>query len=51
MQFLLDGARLGERTLYATLSETRHQLISVARSHSWSLDGVHIYGWSHRRER
>jgi circadian clock protein KaiC len=43
LQFLLDGARKGERTLYVTLSETRRELLDVARSHRWSLDGVDIY--------
>lgn len=43
LQFLLEGARLGQRTLYVTLSETKEELISVAESHGWSLDGIDIY--------
>jgi circadian clock protein KaiC len=43
LQFLLEGARLGESGLYVTLSETKEELLSVARSHGWSLDGFHIY--------
>ena len=43
LQFLLEGVRLGERTLYVTLSETKHELMSVARSHGWSLDGIDIH--------
>jgi circadian clock protein KaiC len=43
LQFLLEGVRLGERTLYVTLSETKQELESVARSHGWSLDGIHIH--------
>src|SRR4028119_2014405 len=39
LQFLLEGVRLGESTLYVTLSETKRELMSVARSHGWSLDG------------
>ena len=43
MQFLLDGARRGERTLYISLSETERELELVARRHGWSLDGVDIF--------
>src|SRR5205809_5713553 len=39
LQFLLDGVRRGESTLYVTLSETKRELVAVARSHGWSLDG------------
>lgn len=42
LQFLLDGAARGERTLYITLAETRHELEAVATSHGWNLDGVEI---------
>jgi circadian clock protein KaiC len=41
-QFLLDGARRGERVLYVTLSETREEILAVANSHGWSLDGITI---------
>ncbi len=43
LQFLLEGVRLGEPGLYVTLSETKDELEQVARSHGWSLDGIHIY--------
>ena len=43
LQFLLDGVRRGERTLYITLSETERELELVARRHGWSLDGVDIF--------
>ena len=43
MQFLLEGVRRGETGLYITLSETRSELLTVAESHGWSLDGIHIY--------
>lgn len=43
LQFLLEGARRGETGLYLTLSESHRELTSVARSHGWSLDGIHIY--------
>jgi circadian clock protein KaiC len=42
IQFLLEGKRCGERTLYITLSETRDELVGVANSHGWSLDGIDI---------
>lgn len=42
LQFLMAGARLGETVLYVTLSESREELMGVARSHGWSLDGVHV---------
>jgi circadian clock protein KaiC len=43
LQFLLEGARLGQPTLYVTLSETKEELLAVAASHGWSLDGIEIY--------
>jgi circadian clock protein KaiC len=43
LQFLLEGARGGERVLYITLSETERELDLVARRHGWSLDGVTIF--------
>jgi circadian clock protein KaiC len=43
LQFLLEGVRRGERTLYVTLSESRQELHDVARSHGWSLEGIEIY--------
>ena len=42
LQFLLEGARTGERALYITLSETKEELTAVARSHGWSLDSLTI---------
>lgn len=43
LQFLLEGVRQGETALYITLSESKDELEAVARSHGWSLDGLHIY--------
>lgn len=43
LQFLLKGARGGERVLYISLSETKRELNVVARRHGWSLDGVDIF--------
>ena len=43
LQFLLEGVRLGEKTLYITLSETKEELLKVARSHGWSLDAIALF--------
>ena len=43
LQFLMEGARLGERVLYVTLSETKEELHAVAASHQWSLDKIELY--------
>lgn len=40
LQFLIEGARLGEPVLYVTLSETEEELRQVAESHGWSLAGI-----------
>ncbi len=38
LQFLLEGAKAGEKCLYITLSETERELREGAASHGWSLD-------------
>lgn len=43
LQFLLEGARLGEPGLYITLSETREELGIVADSHGWDLEKIHLF--------
>jgi circadian clock protein KaiC len=43
LQFLLEGVRRGERGFYVTLSETRQELVGVARSHGWSLDAMNVH--------
>lgn len=43
LEFLLEGARRGERVLYITLSETQRELRLVARRHGWSLDAVEVF--------
>lgn len=43
LQFLLEGARVGDRGLYITLSETAAELREVARSHHWSLDAIELF--------
>lgn len=42
LQFLIEGVRHGEKALYISLSETRIELDSIARSHGWSLEGITI---------
>src|SRR3954469_6144158 len=42
LQFLLEGARRGEKVLYVTLSETKVELDAVAQSHGWSRGGIAI---------
>jgi circadian clock protein KaiC len=37
LQFLLEGVRNGEKTLYITLSETERELRDGAASHGWTL--------------
>jgi circadian clock protein KaiC len=43
LQFLLEGIGKGERCLYITLSESRDELLHVASTHGWSLDGIEIF--------
>jgi circadian clock protein KaiC len=43
LQFLLEGVKHGEKGLYVTLSESKHELLGVAASHGWSLDQVPIF--------
>src|SRR5689334_7260919 len=43
LQFLFEGIRRGEKTLYITLSETKEELLKVARSHGWSLDSIALF--------
>ena len=43
LQFLLTGLLAGEAGLFVTLAESRSELLSVAASHGWSLEGLAIY--------
>jgi circadian clock protein KaiC len=43
LSFMLQGAKLGEKCLYITLSETAEELRAIARSHGWSLDQIEIF--------
>jgi circadian clock protein KaiC len=46
LQFLMEGARLGERCFYVTLSETSEELHAVAAGHGFNLTGCDIYEMS-----
>jgi circadian clock protein KaiC len=43
LQFLIEGARGGESTVYITLAENREELQAVADSHGWDLSGIHVH--------
>jgi len=42
-QFLIAGAKAGERNLYITLSETEDEMRAAAASHGWDLSGVDVF--------
>jgi circadian clock protein KaiC len=39
LRFLLEGAAVGDKCLYITLSETEQELRNGAASHGWTIDG------------
>jgi circadian clock protein KaiC len=44
LQFLMEGAKAGEKCLYITLSETERELRDGAASHGWTLaDNVEVF--------
>jgi circadian clock protein KaiC len=43
LQFLMEGAKLGEKVLYITLSESKEELQGVARSHGWDISNIPIF--------
>jgi circadian clock protein KaiC len=43
LQFLLEGARLGQKGLYVALSESRAELLEIAESHGWSIESLNIF--------
>lgn len=43
LQFLMEGVRAGETSLYITLSESKRELLIAAESHGWNLDNVNIF--------
>jgi circadian clock protein KaiC len=50
LQFLLEGARRGETSLYITLSETKEELEMAAESHGWDLKKIHLFELSSMQE-
>jgi circadian clock protein KaiC len=42
MQFIMAGVKSGQKALYVTLSESRAELQSSARSHGWDADSLPI---------
>ncbi|MBD3317456.1 MAG: AAA family ATPase [Chitinivibrionales bacterium] len=42
LQFLIAGARKGDRCMYIATSEKPAEIDEIARSHGWSLEGVSI---------
>jgi len=51
MQFLLEGAQLGETCLYITLSETKEEIEVVADSHGWDISRLHLFELSTIQEK
>jgi circadian clock protein KaiC len=51
LQYLLEGARQRETGMYIALSETRDEILSVARSHRWPIDQIWSFVWSALGER
>jgi len=51
LQFLREGARIGQRVLYVSLAETVDELSDVAKSHNWSLDGIDLIEMNSLSER
>lgn len=43
LQFLMEGMANGETVLYVTLSETAEELVTVARSHDWSIEQMNMF--------
>lgn len=43
LNFLLEGVKQGESSLYVTLSETEEEVREIADSHGWSLDKVTLF--------
>ena len=50
MQFLLEGARRGEGSLYVALSEGEKEIQTMARSHDWLLGDITIFELLHYGE-
>lgn len=42
LQFLMEGARAGEKCLYVVLAETEREVRRLAASHGWDLSGIQV---------
>lgn len=51
LQFIVDGLRRNESTLYVLLTETVAELEHVAAQHGWSLEGAHLHAASHSQSK
>ena len=51
LQFLLEGIRTGEKSLYVTLSETKLELEQVANAHGWNINDINILDLTTLEER
>jgi circadian clock protein KaiC len=40
LQFLMEGVRRGEKSMFVTLSESKEELLATAKSHGWNLEGI-----------
>jgi len=47
MQFLMEGARCGQKGLYISLSESKVELLEIADSHGWSIGDIEIFELEH----
>lgn len=43
LQFLMEGVKRGEKSLYITLSESVEELHEIASSHGWNIDGISMF--------
>jgi circadian clock protein KaiC len=50
LQFLLEGARRGKKSLYIGTAETEEEIRYLAASHGWSLDGVTLFHHKHEED-
>ena len=51
MQFLLEGKKNNERSMLASLIETREELEDMANSHGWSLENIELLQIPHETRR
>ena len=43
LQFLMEGARIGQKSLYVSMSETKEEVEATARSHGWDISNIEIH--------